>query len=167
MIAKQAILDELTLIETLYNKATDPRENLLYSKIAIIELCGWVEMSMDEIVNSCSSRHLRDASNLNSITNEVIGRTYGFQYNKHFRSMLIRLIGMIKVERVESRVDPVKLAKLKAQLNALKDPRNTVAHNPIIGMTLTLDAPSVTRNRVEELYEGLHEMNRKIRSLRF
>ena len=55
--------------------------------------------------------------------------------------MLIRLIGLISVERLETQVDQAKHVTLKSTLGTLKTVRDTVAHTHLKGVTRTLDAP--------------------------
>lgn len=166
MIAKSYIHDSLKRLEVLYNKSPNKKTDLFYSKLAILELCGWIEDSMDDIISRCASKNLKEKSNKTYVLKEIIKKTYGFEYEKHFRNMLIRLIGLSYVEKVEQKVDSVKLQKLKATLSSLKDYRNKEAHTHLKGVTKRLDAPSATKNKFFIVYDGLKEFEEKIRRLR-
>ena len=98
---------------------------------------------------------------------EIVDKNYGFEYERHFRGMLIRLLGIVNVEKIESRVDNAKQLRLKATLGALKDSRNKEAHTHIRGVARSINAPSVTRNQFTNLYDGLTEYDRVIRQMRF
>ena len=163
MLAKSYIRANLDRLDVLYRKAKTTQQALFFSKLAIIELCGWIEMSMDEIVRCCSKRNLKNAANRNHIENAVIKRTSGFDYNQHFRDMLIQVIGLKSVERIENRMDASKLQKLTAALSTLKILRNREAHTYLKGVTAILDAPSITKARFTDIYEGLQEIENCIR----
>jgi hypothetical protein len=165
MIAKSYILANLDRLDRLYNKAGSIQKSLFFSKLAIIELCGWIEISMDDIVSRCANRNLRDANNRAHVANSV-KRTYGFEYEKHFRGMLIQVVGLKQVERLENRIDPSKFQKMKAALGALKVSRHNLAHTYLKSVTVILDAPSLTKARFAEVYNGLSELDMAMQQMR-
>lgn len=166
MIAKTAILENLRNLDALYKKAPSQKYGLYYSKLAILELCGWIELSMDDIAHRCASRHLRKAQNLRYLENRI-GRIYGFEYDRHFREMLIQLFGMIHFERIETKLNVTVQARLKSALNDLKAIRDAEAHTFVKGATRTIDAPSRTIIRFSDVYSGLKEFEFAIKKLRF
>ena len=121
---------------------------------------------MDAIVRCCATRNLKTAANRALIETNV-ARTFGFEYQKHFRELIIRVIGLRSLEKVERSVDTAQFAKLTAALGALKTRRDSQAHTYIKGTTLILDAPSVTRTRFEEVYDGLNDFDTTMRRLGF
>jgi len=139
---------------------------LFYSKLAILELCGWTEVSMDDIIRRHSKRILKEPQNWQYIEKEVIKRTYGFEYQVHFRRMLISIIGLTGVERLEKTVDPARLQPMIAALNSLKPYRDKEAHEYIKGTTRRLDAPSITRGRFIVIYEGLRNIDTVLRTMK-
>ena len=167
MIARSYILANLGSLDRKYKKATSKRESLFYSKLAVLELCGWIEESMDDVVLRCARRHLKNQANFTYVQNEIVKRTYGFDYQQHFRRMLIQLLGVINVERIEKSVDQNKQLKLTATLNALKTVRNAEAHTHIKGVTRQINAPSVTLGQFSALYEGLVEFEATLRQSKF
>ena len=165
MIGKTSILDNLKRLETLYNEsARSPKKSLFYSKLAILELCGWIEESMDDIVRKCANKKLKLDNNQERIS-EIIEHTYGFSYKNHFRKMLTELIGLINVERLEKRVDKIKFQNMCSTLGLLRDFRDTEAHTHLKGTIKILDAPSVTINKFSKVYEGLKEFEEKLKRL--
>jgi hypothetical protein len=140
---------------------------LFYSKLAILELCGWIEGSMDDIVLTCANRHLKHPSNLRRVEREIVGKTYGFEYEKHFRNMLFQLVGTINVEKIERKFDPAKFQVLKSQLGVLKSIRDEEAHTHLKGVTKRLDAPSVTKGRFFLIYDGLKDIDDNVRNFKF
>jgi hypothetical protein len=78
--------------------------------------------------------------------------------------MLIRLLGLVNVEKIEARIDQNKHQRMTAALSSLKTQRNTEAHTHLRGTTRTINGPSVTIAQFQPLYEGLTEVDRVIRS---
>lgn len=167
MVTKASVEANLRDLDLLYQKSSSTKESLFYSKLAILELCGWIEESMDGIVVRCARRHLKTPSNIKYIEKKVIQQTYGFEYEKHFRMMLIRLVGLIYVEKLERSVDPAKLARLQSTLAALKRVRDTEAHTHLIGATKRINAPSATYKQFTDVHDGLMEYDKQIRRLSF
>lgn len=163
MIAQSYITSNLKAINRSYLKASSQRESLFFSKLAILELCGWIEESMDDVIMRCAIRHLKEPANRQYCRKEFVERTYGFDYHNNFRFMLVRLLGLINVESIEARVDRHKLDSMTAALSSLKVQRNTEAHTHLKGITHTINAPSVTIAQFQPLYEGLREFDRVIR----
>ena len=167
MIVKRQILVNLNALNRSYLKASSERESFFCSKLAILELCGWIEESMDDVVLRCAIRHLRKDANVNFVRKIIIKRTYGFDYELNFRRMLIQLLGLINVEKIEKSVDQNKHIQLKATLKALKTVRDSEAHTHIKGVTRSINAPSATLNQFPALYDGLMEYDRTIGNARF
>jgi hypothetical protein len=165
MIAKTYISTNLKSLDVLYQGSASVKHGLFYSKLAIIELCGWIETTMDDVITRCANRNLRNPANRNHIQTTTIRRNYGFKYEDNFRRMLIQVIGLKYVERVERRADYAKFQKMIAALSLLTTSRNSVAHTYIKGATMTLDAPSVTSARFTEVYDGLLELERAMAAL--
>jgi hypothetical protein len=164
MIARSYILSNLKLLDNKYRKTTSPKELLFYSKLAILELCGWIEESMDDIVLRCAMRHLKIMSNKEFVRKQIVRKNYGFDYDDHFRRMLGQLIGIINVERLEKNVDQTKKVRLKAVLSMLKTARNAEAHTHIKGVTRHINAPSITLSQFPDVSDGLTEYDRVIRN---
>jgi hypothetical protein len=79
---------------------------------------------------------------------------------------LIRLMGLIAVEKLEKKVDQSVYASMTAALSSLKTIRNSEAHTHLKGTTRTLNAPSVTVGQFQTLYQGLTEFERKIKRIK-
>lgn len=157
MVARSYIESNLKQLNQLYNLASNQKKELYYSKLAMLELCGWIEESMDNLVQKCANRVLKEQSNKDYVAKSIIKPTYGFEYEKHFKKMLISVVGLMTIERVEAKVDPVKYTLLKSALGNLKVARDKEAHTHLKGVTRTVDAPSVTLNYFIQVYEGLKD----------
>jgi hypothetical protein len=54
MITRSYITSSFKFLDRKYRKATTSKELFFYSKLAIFELCGWIEESMDDIILRCA-----------------------------------------------------------------------------------------------------------------
>jgi hypothetical protein len=167
MITKQSILHNLNELDRLYKKSVSIKKSNFYAKLAVLELCGWVEESMDDLIRRCYKRKLISDKNIKFVEDEIIGKTYGFHYDKNFRPMLMKLFGILVVEKVELRVNSAKFHIFNSNLGDLKKLRDRTAHTHIKGVTMSIDAPSITTNRYHTIYEGLKDIEDALRRLKF
>lgn len=162
MIAKTYILENLGQLNSRFLRTSKPKDGIYFSKLAVLELCGWIEMSMDDIVLRTCQKRLSDPRNLKYVEKDVIARTYGFQYQLHWRNMLIRTLGIVRVEKIERAVNQQKRVNLESELGNLATIRNSLAHTYVRGTQVQIDAPSVTMDRFTHLHDGLKEFERVI-----
>jgi hypothetical protein len=117
----------------------------LLSKLAILELCGWLEGEFDRLVLLAESGRLNDRV---WVDKNLISRTYGFQYDSHWRQMFARLVGEVFVRRVEAEMEttfPGDLIRLKNLLGTLWKVRCDFAHADMtahLAAQQTFQAPS-------------------------
>ena len=163
MVTLEYIVPGLQALDAAYNDAASDDDAERFAKLAIIELCGWIEESMDALVLRCAKRRLEVARNLKICEKDIIARTYGFDYDKHFRAMLIRLVGLITVERLENQVDQAKHITMKSTLGSLRVVRDSVAHTHLKGTTRRLDAPSHAIRSFRLVYDGLFDLDETMR----
>ncbi|MBC7643250.1 MAG: hypothetical protein H7174_13110 [Flavobacterium sp.] len=151
-----------TLRSGLYNSS--PAEATYYSKLAIIELCGWIEHSMDNIADNFANRHLSSIP-FKDIYLNVKTNTFGFEYKKNFRKMLGTTIGLHNMETIElSLTSTGEIAILEANLTSLKILRDNAAHT-FINATTTYQAPSVTKSQLLIIYPILKKIGQQVRTL--
>lgn len=165
MINKTYIANNLTQLNSLYQKHMGDKRALYYSKLAILEMCGWIEESIDDIVFGCANKHLTKKGNLDFV-NAVINQTYSFGYERHFRSMIIQVIGIINLEKLEKNLDQTKFDLMKSSLGTLKKFRDLHAHTYIRGSTQTVYAPSRMIGHFKNVYQGLKDFESCIRRIR-
>ena len=167
MVNKATIVRNLGELDSRYNRISrNPRDPLYYSKLALIELCGWIEITMDSIIRDCARKHVMNANNLKHVEDSVIQRTYSFTYNDHFRDMLTRVVGLVNVERLERMFNPLKFDLMKSSLGTLKAERDRAAHTHISNVTQTLSAPSTISVHFQHVYDGLKDVERCLKGLR-
>ena len=63
MIARSYIKSTLEELDKLYNQASSQKKAIYFSKLALMELCGWIEESLDNIVIMHANRNLKDPHN--------------------------------------------------------------------------------------------------------
>lgn len=122
----------------------------LLSKLATLELCGWIEGEFDRLALLAESGRLNDPEWVRA---NVISKTSGFQYDNHWRPMLSRLVGEVFVRRVESRMEEDfagDLDRLKSLLGTLWRIRCDFAHADMtahVAAQQTFQAPSWSINQ--------------------
>jgi len=216
MLNKTQIQNTLDRIEKLYNKHIYDYLGTYFAKLAIIEACGWIEESIDDIVLDCADKHLVYAENIIAIQRDVhdtssfkydpnlkhllehlfgligierLGKAYdnptdtdfkdklsevfriilpvdfdtGCAYDPTSTQTLIKLFGKIYVESLEKCYNPTKFAAMDSALARLKHTRDTQAHSYLKGTLPSVDAPSFTKGKFREAYDGLKDIEACIR----
>jgi hypothetical protein len=144
---------DLTLrqIDVWYNEPSQGSDRpKLLSKLAILELCGWLEGEFDRLIIAAQETRLDDNIWVND---NILGRTSGFTYQDHFRPMLCRLVGEVYARRVEEQMNadyPGELDRLKSILGTLWKQRCDFAHADVaanIAAQQVFSAPSWSINQ--------------------
>lgn len=141
MVDINKIKPTIEKIEELYNNSIDTDHKIYYSKLALIELCGWLEETIDNLCLDYVNQHCT-AIYIDLFKHIVIDSTYGFHYDSHFRQMLLKLVGIKKLEQIENNLS-TEIPILKSQLGTLWSKRKVAAHTSIEGVTLNFFAPNI------------------------
>ncbi len=166
MITQSYIKTTLIELDRLYVLSTSQKKAIYFSKLALIELCGWIEESVDDIVIRHSSRKLKVVCNREYCKVDIVNLNYGFQYNSNIRPMLMRLIGLVCLEKVEKKLElTAQITLLKSNLGNLKRSRNEAAHTHLKGVTRTYLAPSRILGDFNRIYPLLHSLDYELRNL--
>jgi hypothetical protein len=142
------------IVEWYEEPSTSNERAQLLSKLAVLELCGWLEGTFDAVVLEVDRLVLADAEWVNK---QVIAHVHGFDYAKHLRPMLKHLLGEVVIRRVENRLDgvaPGDLDRLKSMLGLLWKARCEFAHADLatnIATQRTFNAPSWSRAQLQAL----------------
>ncbi len=165
MIARTYIERNLKVLTKSFNAAPSPLLTVLYAKLVIVEVGGWIELSMDDLTKR-AAKSLKEAANTKE-RDQIIKTNYGFDYDRNFRGMLIKMIGLVGVEALEKRLDMVIHQKMKVALTNLKIVRNQVSHTYVKNISLgTISAPSLTHSYFLDVYNGLLDMEKNMKVLR-
>lgn len=158
MILKRDILQILANLETEYNSAGVTQQTQ-FSKLAVLELCGWLEESFDTIAKRCLQSKIRTTPFTDIFNQVIIEKNFGFSYKKNFRKMMISTIGIISAENLENElISSGDFLILDSTLNNLINERNNAAHTTTAGAMITYQAPSVTKQQLENLYPIVRRM---------
>jgi hypothetical protein len=143
----------LVQIDFWYNEPTSQtgdRPQLL-SKLALLELCGWIEGEFDRLLLKAEAGRVRDRKWLEK---KVVARTSGFDYRKHLRRMFMDVFGELLVQRIEDEMEaqfPGDLERLEKLLDDLWTKRCSFAHADLVANVASqrvFDAPSWSRSQL-------------------
>ncbi len=166
MVIKKYIEETLKELDIKYSNAltsTNPNEATYYSKLALLEYCGWIEETLDDIARRSVKNKLKTIAFRQMMEDGVIGTTHGFLYKKHFRPMLCKSMGIVKVEKLETILTETgEKDILENEFDAVKSSRNDAAHTWIEGVTKSYPAPSQTLGRLRIVYPVLKNIYREI-----
>lgn len=164
MVNITGISNTINELDILYN--SNSAQGVYYSKLALLELCGWIEQTMDNIIKDCSNSKLTEPANISFVEKKIIDRTNGFHYDSHFRPMLMKLIGLIKLEQIEIILkNSGDLSMLTSQLGSLKAKRDQAAHTTITGITHSYDAPSILKNYLTRIHPILTNIEAQVAAI--
>ncbi|MEQ1761534.1 MAG: hypothetical protein ABL984_00175 [Pyrinomonadaceae bacterium] len=165
MLSNASILTTLIHIEGQYNAAIAPMDNF-YSKLAILEACGWIEEAMDDVLERSMNYKIKKSKDVDFVSKKIL-ENYGFDYSGNFRKVLTYILGLWNIGKMERRLDPLKFARLVSQLGNLKQVRDSAAHTHVqVGITQYYDGPSVTRQRLLHVTDGLADIEQVLISMK-
>lgn len=161
-VVKKHILANLQMLDKEYNEAllsANPNRAIFFSKLGVIEYCGWLEQTMDAIIRSYAKNRIKTRNFRDSIESKI-ENTSGFQYKRHFRPLLIYVIGAIRCERIHEELDKCgDLASLTSELEKYLGHRNDAAHTHISTTLPRYPSPSVTIGSLKIIYPILRKIN--------
>jgi hypothetical protein len=165
MLPNVDLLGNLNQLDVTFNQAIETgnaRLQDLCCKASILELCGWVEQCLDQIVIDSATRLALDPTTIERIKAEYVSKTYGFKYRENFQKMILSVIGFKGLERVEA--SPLVAPTIQGFVSSLQDltkQRNFYAHTHYSlsqkypdGYT-SIDTPSVVRNKAANIHTFL------------
>lgn len=167
MISVTYIQRNIAHLDVKYRRASSPLSSLMYSKLAVIELGGWIETSMDDLIYRAGKK-LKHPVNIKELKDSIVGKTWGFDYKANFRRMMIQVVGLIAVEKIEKIVDAGRHAAMIATLGLLKSARNDLAHTYVKHphFAAPIPAPSVVSGYFTVIHNGLKAIEAAMRTLR-
>ncbi|WP_157754028.1 hypothetical protein [Lysobacter capsici] len=132
------------------------------AKLYCLEACGWIECWIDEFIAELGDKRIGCQKHRKTLM-ESVKRTYGFEYEKHLRPLLINISGLKAVCATEAEMDAGVLAKMVASLENLKTWRDKHAHTDSLGTQSLLVAPSACKAELESAMKGLFLLRRTFR----
>ncbi len=162
------ILSVVGDIDMEYNKPTTTTHYaILFSKLAVIEFCGWIEQTIDALLNDYSHSKLTGQPHKNYLQEVVISPNYGFHYEKNLRKMFLSVIGVKNLEHFENSLEANNgyFLQLKSILGTFSTSRNRAAHTYTPhGTTITYDSPSIVKSNIVTITPILQEIERLLTS---
>ena len=153
-------------LNALYNNPKSKNNTEYFSKLAIIELCGWIEDSFDDLAKQYAKKNLKDAKNIKYFDGRI-KKIHGFDYMENIRPLLIMLVGLRKFETIENKLNKnYEMDKLKATLERLAKKRNEAAHSHIYdenNVIRSFDAPSKIYSDWKDVYDILKKIETELK----
>ena len=128
MLSSVELHQNINVYQKHYNSAQNLRELLLSSKAALLDVCGWLEEAMDQVVIDCARRCNLSIVRLKSVESYYVKRTNGFDYERHFEKMLTAVVGFKVLEQAETQIGVTTLTPFTSALSSLVPLRNHYAH---------------------------------------
>lgn len=166
MIRSSSARQNFAVLSKAYDEASDPKLQLFYAKLALMEVCGWIEETIDTLILRHAKHTLSSTREYDNFKKSVVDKQYGFSYNENILPMLIGLFGRVGTMEYESYHNATELELLKSTLGTLKEARNAHAHTHLKGVTVTVMAPSLLEEYFERVSTGLNEMEMALRLMR-
>lgn len=164
----ERIEDVLSQLDSWYNELPGGTERpKMLSKLATLELCGWLEERFDAIAAGIAQHAGVQAART---VIERIERTYGFHYSDHLRAIFLAIGGELLVLRVETAFQskyPGELDRLQSTLGVLWKQRCELAHASSVassGKQLSVNAPSWSINQQRILEKLISKFESELRA---
>lgn len=164
MIAKGPVEEDLKRLNRLYQASLSGSDTaaipIFYSKLAVLELSGWVEGSFDLIAHRATKRRLHTEA-FKKKALDAIRQNHGLTYASNFIPMMIKIIGLPECEQLDR--DPHsdgRASLLNNELGTLRSQRIKAAHVNLAQTTIAFDSPSVTIDRLQRIHPILRDMYR-------
>lgn len=152
----------LKQLDVWFNEPSQGRDRpKLLSKLATLELCGWIEGEFDRLALLVEDNLLKDRK---WVTDNVISKTSGFDYESHWRRMLCCLVGEVFARRIEQKMDadfPGDRDVLKSRLGDLWRIRCEFAHTHVTAPVIAqqrFNAPSWSINQYRVIKKQLDHL---------
>lgn len=163
MIKKSHIEKTLNELDVLYNDPECKNITVYFSKLAIIEFCGWIEDSVDDLALQYAKNNLQDKTKIKYYENRI-KKIHSFEYYDNIRPLLIMLVGLRRFENIEKKLNKNgDISKFIASLNSLIENRNKAAHKHTNNVIINFDAPSKILSDWRVVYDILKKIEREIK----
>lgn len=164
MVDYISIENTLQRLDTEFNASiTDPDMPVLFSKLAVIELSGWLEDSVDDILYEYIGQHLVDTDVINPVK-EIIRKNYGFKYDSNILKICLSVLGANNWENIVDKLKPIEYQNLKNITGSLSISRNMAAHTSAVA-TRTFNAPSATLADFRKLKPAIQIIEREVKTI--
>ncbi len=139
---------EITLkkLDSEYNSKlsdSDFQLPVLISKLSVLELCGWIETSLDQVLYEYIERIALDDINLKKIKG-IIKKNHGFGLDSHLFPLFCDVIGIKLVNDLYNSLNTTDYLQLQTITDKYSVLRNKAAHTDTpSGVTRNYNSPSI------------------------
>ena len=167
MIDIKDVKNNIFVLLKYYRSAQDAIESFLFSKTALLELCGWIESAIDDLFGCYAKKHL----NVNEYKEclDGIKKIHGFSYDNHLKKIGVQLVGRIGFAKLESSLGEQTTQQLKNLLNSIYSQRIENAHAYIdikqVDRLKKINAPDMTLKQLDEIYELFKNLENQLESI--
>ena len=166
VVRPASVRQNFAVLSKAYNGASEPKLQLFYAKLALLEVCGWIEETIDTLILRHAKHTLPSTIEYDRFKKEVVDKQYGLSYKDNIFPMLVGLFGRVGTSEFETYLNAAELEILKSTLGTLKAARNAHAHTHLKGATVTVMAPSLLEEHFNRVCEGLKEMDMAFQLMR-
>ena len=153
----------LRFLDAMYQQhqtSEDPEEAVAFAKLAVLEFCGWVEMTIDDIARGAVNVSLPAESDRKPLET-LIKTTSGFNYSSHVTPLLVSAIGSVRFSVIERTMEnEALLERFRSILNTAEfnRMRNRAAHTFNDGTQRNYDAPSSVLGKLQQIAPLMERM---------
>lgn len=142
MIDYISIKDTLNKLEPEYNASIDIQLTILYSKLAVLEFCGWIETNVDDMLFSYIDSHVC-TNDCSKKIKAIIKKNHGFSYENNLFPMLCSTLGINNLENIIDKIPIGDFQNFQSITDVYSIERNKAAHTDTpVGTTKRYNAPS-------------------------
>lgn len=165
MIDKTEILQTLQRLDTEFNDyISDPEMPIFFSKLAVMEFCGWIEMSFDSILKDYIQSHIVD-DRCKKIIEGFIRKNSGFAYETNTFQIFSIVLGANNWENILDVIPAKEKVDFKNTLQEYSEIRNVAAHTNTAGTTSTYKAPSEVIKAFQLFLPAIQKIETEVRKL--
>ena len=135
------------------NTRNTPLKLELLSKLAVLELGGWIETAIDQILVEYVSRKISDTGEQARIRHQIIDRVYGFDLDRNIWPLFERILGVAICQRLKSEIENTPgYLQFTSDIGDLAKARKAKAHTCWSGITPHVETPSWVLDRFQHIY---------------
>jgi|GEM_PF-3076353 len=143
-----------------HQSAEDAEEAVAFAKLAVLEFCGWVEMTIDDIARKAVCISLPE-DHQRAPLEELIKKTSAFGYKNNITPIMVAAIGSVRFAAFEQTLrNEGVLSQIEGVINSAEfiNMRNRAAHTFNDGTQRNYDAPSAILGRLDQVAPLLDRM---------
>lgn len=163
MLKHSSVKQNILFCETLFNKTPDLLKKKFLIRMALLEVCGWIEESLDIIYSLNPNNQSLDNF---PVMQKHIAHLYSFDYDSVFKTISLS-IGVYNAYILESKIKTKhfkEFTKFKGALNNLKKYRNEYAHKNT-DQTERIIGFSVLKQELTYTKIGLRRLENEIKKI--